>query len=207
MDLSRAQLKNDQTGYFCPVHYYIDHMKFIKKRNIVLYTLLIQGLQDHVTGPVRGVARPVDRGFSIISSVPAEFSLIDFALRRPAERQPPVLKIINRLNSLFGKNYSCLLVNKIVPALNGVKSVPIRFIFIHIPECCTDPEVPVTVNDAVPTGVSGSVVVTVSVEVAPLAPGETVLGTKTHTVCAGRPEHESATSPAKVPPSGSTVTV
>jgi hypothetical protein len=62
-------------------------------------------------------------------------------------------------------------------------------------------------NDAVPTGVPGSVVVTVSVEVVPLAPGEAVLGRKAHTVCAGRLEHESVTSPANVPPSGSRLTV
>jgi hypothetical protein len=78
---------------------------------------------------------------------------------------------------------------------------------VAVVECSRSPEVPVILKLAVPVGVSGTVVETVSVEVTALVPGVTVLGENAHDVAAGRSEHESNTTSSNEAVSGLMVTM
>ena len=57
-------------------------MEFVVEFDIVFYTLLVERLQDHVTGAIGGVAGPADWHTGDIVGVSAEGALGNTPIRR-----------------------------------------------------------------------------------------------------------------------------
>jgi hypothetical protein len=75
MQLARRKFDSDNAGSLAIGNEKIQNLKFIKERDPILQTLLVQGLQDHVTCAIRGM-RGTANGFArFIIGVPAERSL------------------------------------------------------------------------------------------------------------------------------------
>src|SRR5262249_12068658 len=74
----------------------IEHVKFRKELHARLDRLLIQRLEDHVAGSVRGVAGAPHRCLAEVSSVSTEAALIDQSFRGSAERKPAMLELVDR---------------------------------------------------------------------------------------------------------------
>jgi hypothetical protein len=80
----------------CPSSYQeINDLVFVVERHIVLDTLLVNGLQDHVTGAVGRMTGPAHRLLGRVIRMPAKRALSNFAVRRPIERQSHVFQIVD----------------------------------------------------------------------------------------------------------------
>ncbi len=55
-------------------------MVLVVELDAVLEALLVQGLQDHVAGPVGGEAGSPDRPLAVVAGVAAEPALVDLAV-------------------------------------------------------------------------------------------------------------------------------
>ena len=80
----------------------VDQVELVEEVDPVLDALLVQGLDDHVTGAVSRVAGPTDRSLSEVAGVAAEESLVDLALFGPVERQAHVLQLEHGVDRLAG---------------------------------------------------------------------------------------------------------
>ncbi len=110
----------------------IDHLKFIEKDDFVFDALLVEGLQDHVSGAVGRVTGPPDRPLAEVAGVPAETALVDTTFGGAVEGQTAVFEIVNRLDGLFGQNLGGLLVDQVVAPLDGVEGVPLGLVLLHV---------------------------------------------------------------------------
>ena len=112
----------------------VQDMILIVEMHLVLDALLVTGLQNHVSGAVRGVTGPAHGRLAVFLSMPAERPLRDFAVRRAAEGQPPVLQVVNGLNSLAAQDLRRVLVNEVVAALDRIEHVPFPVVLLQVPQ-------------------------------------------------------------------------
>ena len=110
----------------------VEQMELVVEVDFVLDTLLVERLEDHVAGAVGGVAGAAHRRFAVIARVPAERPLSDLPFRRAAERQAPVLELVNRFDGFAAKDFDRVLVGQIVAALDRVKHVPFPVVFFEV---------------------------------------------------------------------------
>jgi hypothetical protein len=139
MQSSGRQFQRDDTRAFATFDQYVHEMELVEEGNIVLYTLLVQCLEDHVPGAVGGVTRPAHGRLAEIPGVTAEPALVDFSFRRPAEGQTPVLKVVHCPYRIFGQDSAGLLIDQIVAALDSIECVPLELILLNITERSADP--------------------------------------------------------------------
>ncbi len=116
----------------------VDHVVLVVELDAVLDGLLVEGLQDHVAGPVGGEAGPADRPLAEVAGVAAEPALVDLAVGRPVERQAHVLELDHRLDRLAGEHLGRVLVGQVVTALDGVEHVPLPVVLLEVAERGTD---------------------------------------------------------------------
>jgi len=64
----------------------------------------------------------------------AEAALGNLAFRRAAERQAPVLQLVHGFHRFPGQNFRRILVNQVVPALDGVEHVPFPVVLFVVAE-------------------------------------------------------------------------
>src|SRR5690606_37076310 len=74
-------------------HYEVEHVELVEEVDAVFDAVLVQRLQDHVTGAVGGVARAAHRALAVVAGVPAEAALVDLALGGAVEGQSHVLEV------------------------------------------------------------------------------------------------------------------
>jgi hypothetical protein len=110
----------------------VNDLKLIIEKHVIFDTLLIECLQNHMAGPVGCIAGPADGCLSEVSGVAAKPTLIDLPFRGSAERKPPVLKIVYRLDRFFGQNHGGTLVHQIISAFYCVEGMPFGFVFLHV---------------------------------------------------------------------------
>ena len=86
VDLAGGQLVRDDTrGLLDAVdvlEQQVEHVELVEELHALLDAVLVQRLEDHVAGAVRGVAGPADRGLTVVTGVTAEAALVDAC--RPA---------------------------------------------------------------------------------------------------------------------------
>ena len=100
----------------------------------VLDGLLVQGLQDHVPGPVGREARPADGPLAEVPGMAAEPALVDLALGRAVERQAHVLELDHGLDGFAGQDLRRVLVGQVVATLDGVEHVPLPVVLLEVAE-------------------------------------------------------------------------
>ena len=109
-------------------------MKFVEEHGAFFDVLLVERLQDHVAGAVFGVAAALDGGLAKLAGVAAELALGDLAFLGARKRQAHVLKLVDRLDHVFGKNLGGVLVGQVIAPFDGVVHVPFPVVFLDIAE-------------------------------------------------------------------------
>ena len=100
VQLSGGELVGDDAGRAPLAHQQVEHVELVEEADVALHALLVEGLQDHVPGAVRCVAGALHRGLAVVARVAAEPALVDLAVRRAVERQPPVLQLVDGVDGL-----------------------------------------------------------------------------------------------------------
>ena len=85
-----AQLNSHNPIALVAVHDDVNHLKFIKKLDIVFNTVLVQCLQDHVAGAVGSMAGPLNSLLGLGVGMSAKAALANFAIGGAVEWQPHV---------------------------------------------------------------------------------------------------------------------
>jgi hypothetical protein len=134
-----AKLDGNDTAGRAIVDQEIDDMVLVEESHFVLDALLVEGLQDHVSGAVGGVTGTTHRFFSEIAGVPAEATLADAPFWCSVEGQAHVLQLDNRIDRFLGQYQSRILIGQIITAFYGVISVPQRFVFFQVAQGCANP--------------------------------------------------------------------
>jgi hypothetical protein len=94
--------------------------------------LLIEGLENHVTGSVGGIAGTPYRGLAEVTGMPPETPLPDFSVGGTGKGKALVLQIIHGTDGIFGENHGGFLVHQVVPALHRVEGVPFGLILFIV---------------------------------------------------------------------------
>ena len=116
-------------------HDEVEDVELVVELHAVLDALLVQGLEDHVTGAVSGVAGAAHGGLAVVAGVPAEATLVDLALGGAVERQPHLLEVEDGVDGFLGHHLGGVLVDQIVTALDGVEGVPFPVVLFHVRQC------------------------------------------------------------------------
>ena len=114
------------------VHQQIHHLILIEEGDVVLDTLLVHRLKDHVAGAIRGVTGAAHRLLSRVVGVAAKGALGDAAVRRTIERQAHVFQLVHHPHRLVAEDLHGVLVGQVVRALDGVERVPLGVIFFQV---------------------------------------------------------------------------
>ncbi len=131
---ARAQFERDHAADRAVVHDQVDDVEFVEEVDFVLDTLLVERLQNHVTGAVGGVAGAPHGFFAEVAGVTAETPLADASFRRAVEGQAHVLQFDHRVDGVLRQHVRRVLVGQIVAAFDGIVGVPERFVFFEIAE-------------------------------------------------------------------------
>src|SRR5688572_6699839 len=78
----------------------IHHLIFIQEMDIILEALLIERLQNHVTGAIRRITGSLNGPFAEIPSVAAERTLIELSVRGAIEGEPHVFEVVHGFDCL-----------------------------------------------------------------------------------------------------------
>jgi hypothetical protein len=110
----------------------VEHLELVEEGHAPGHALLVERLQDHVSGAVGGVAGPLHRRLAVVASVAAEPALVDPAFGRPVEREPEVLELDDRVDCLPAHDLGRGLVDQVVAALDSVEGVPLPGVLFHV---------------------------------------------------------------------------
>jgi len=91
-----------------------------------------------VSGPVGCVTGAPDRSFAEVAGVATEAPLVDPAVRCPVEGEAPVLELDDGVDRLAGQDLSCILVDEVIAALDGIEHVPDPVVFLDVAERGSD---------------------------------------------------------------------
>ncbi len=110
-------------------------VELVEELHVVLDAVLVERLQDHVTGAVGGVAGAAHRGLAVVAGVPAEAALVDAALGGAVERHAHLLQVEHRVDGLLAHDLDRVLVGEVVAALDGVERVPLPVVLFDVGQC------------------------------------------------------------------------
>ncbi|CCK27925.1 hypothetical protein BN159_3546 [Streptomyces davaonensis JCM 4913] len=110
----------------------VQDVELVEELHALLDAVLVQRLEDHVAGAVRGVAGPADRGLAVVTAVTAEAALVDGAVRGAVERQAHLLQVEDRVDGLLRQDLRGVLVDQVVTALDRVEGVPLPVVLLHV---------------------------------------------------------------------------
>src|SRR5579884_2398557 len=132
MNLACANLQCDYTTGLTFINEQVEDEVFIEETHLVFDGLLIHGLQQHMAGAVGGVAGAADGAFAVVAGMAAEAALVDAPVICAVEGQAAMLKLVDGVDGVAGKNLGCWLVYQVVAALDGIVHVPFPVIFFLV---------------------------------------------------------------------------
>src|SRR5208282_4389004 len=124
----------DAAAHAFIIHDQVEREVFDEELHVVLQALLIQRVQNGMTGTIGGGAGASGGRFAVIRHVAAERALVDLALLGPAERHAEVLKLVHRLHRLAAHVLDGVLVTQPVRPLHGIVHVPAPVVLVHVAE-------------------------------------------------------------------------
>ena len=154
VELAGGDLDGHDPAALAVDHDEVKHVEFVEERHASLDALLVEGLEDHVAGPIGRVARAHDRdpglgglgplgGVAVIDrvglGVAAESSLRDPPVGRPVERQAHMLEVVDALDGLLAEDLGGGLVDEEVAALDGVVGVVLPRVILEVRQGGGDP--------------------------------------------------------------------
>ena len=110
----------------------VEGVELVEELHVVLDAVLVQRLQDHVTGAVGGVAGTTHGRLAVVAGVPTETTLVDLALGGPVEREAHLLQIEHRVDGLLGHDLDGVLIGEVVTTLDGVEGVPLPVVLLDV---------------------------------------------------------------------------
>ena len=116
----------------------VDREVLDEELGIVPEALLVEGVQDGVTGAVRRRAGPLGGAFPEVGGHPAERALVDAAVLGAGERDAEVLQLDHGRDRLAAHVLDRVLIAEPVRALHGVVHVPAPVVLAHVAERGTD---------------------------------------------------------------------
>ena len=141
VDLAGGELVGDHAGGAHALvgarvagHQHVEHVVLVEELHLLLHAVLVEGLQDHVAGAVRGVAGAAHGRLAVLTGVPAEAALVDAPLRGAVEGQAHLLQVEHRVDGLLGHHLGGVLVHQVVAALDGVVGVPLPVVLLDVGE-------------------------------------------------------------------------
>ena len=141
MQLAGLELQGHDPAAAPVLHQQIQDVELVVKLDPLPDGLLVEGLEDHVTGAVGGVAGPPDGLLPEVLRVPAEAPLGDLAVLGAAEGEPHVLQLVHHVRRLAAHDLDGLLVAQVVAPLHGVEHVPLGpvAVVVHVAQGGADP--------------------------------------------------------------------
>ena len=133
--LARRQLQRDHAADPAarPVrHGQVEHLVLVVEGDLGLDALLVERLQDGVTGSVGRVAGAADGRLAVVAGVAAEAALVDQALVGPVEGQAQVLELDDGVDRVAAHHLGRVLVDQVVPALDRVEPVPLPVVLLDV---------------------------------------------------------------------------
>ena len=112
----------------------VEDVELVVELHALLDAVLVERLEDHVTGAVGGVAGAAYGGLAVVACVPAEASLVDPALGGAIEGQAHLLEVDDGVDGLAAHDLRSVLVDEVVTALDGVEGVPLPVVLLHVGE-------------------------------------------------------------------------
>ena len=116
------------------VFHQIQRIPFRKNGGVVFQVLLVQRVQQRVTGTVSRCCGTRRLFAAEVFRLAAERTLIDTAIVKTGERQPHVLQFQNRFRAGFAHIFNRVLVADVVRSFYGIVHVPFPVIFMGITE-------------------------------------------------------------------------
>ncbi len=136
VDLAGGELVRDHAGRLLDAvlldQELVQDVELVEELHALLDAVLVQRLEDHVAGAVRGVAGPADRRLAVGAGVAAEAALVDGAVRGAVERQAHLLQVEDRVDGLLRQDLGGVLVDQVVTALDRVEGVPLPVVLFHV---------------------------------------------------------------------------
>src|SRR5450756_775896 len=96
--------------------------------------LVVEGVKNHPSCPVRSIAGSLYRFFSIFTGMTSKVPLGYFTLCIAAERNTHVLKFINHTGSVLYHNLNSILVSEVITSLDSIEHMPFPVVFFFIPD-------------------------------------------------------------------------
>src|SRR5215211_7683176 len=114
----------------------VEDVELVEELHLLLDAVLVERLQNHVPGAVRGEAGPADGCLAVVAGVATEPALVDPSLGRPVERQSHPLQVQDRVDGLLAHHLGGVLVDQVVTALDGVEGVPLPVVLLDVRQRC-----------------------------------------------------------------------
>ena len=112
----------------------VEHVELVVELDVAGHALLVERLQDHVTGTVGGEARAAYSGLAVVAGMAAEAPLIDPSLRGAVERQTHLFEIEDGVDGFLAHHLGGVLVDEVVAALDRVEGVPLPVVLFDVGE-------------------------------------------------------------------------
>src|SRR5699024_1540019 len=120
------------TGSVLVDHKHVEHVELIVELDVVLDTVLVEGLKNHVTCAVGSIAGATNRGFTVIACVATETTLVNLTFGRTVERQSHLFQVPDRVDGFFGHDLGSVLVHDVVATCGSVACVPFPVVFFNV---------------------------------------------------------------------------
>merc|ERR1719352_104818 len=139
VDGAVLQAESNHSPALSILHQQVDGKVLDEVVAVIAEALAVQSVEEGVTGPVSNAAAPVSlTSLAVLVRLASKGTLVDLALRGPAERHPIVLKLNDGGGRLSGHVVDCILVSQPVGAFDSVIHVPPPIIRFHVAQSCVD---------------------------------------------------------------------
>ena len=133
IDLSRLDVHGDHAAATAVVgEEDVEQVMLVEEVDLVLDSLLVEGLDDHMAGAVGGVAGAAHRGLAEVASVATKAALVDPAVRCPVKGETHVFEFEHGVDRLAGEDLGGVLVDQVVSPLDRVEHVPLPVVFFGV---------------------------------------------------------------------------
>ncbi len=132
VEVTGGQLVGDDGGHPAVDQGHVEGHELVEEGDPALHALLVEGLEDHVTGAVGRVAGPAHRRLPVVAGVAAEAALVDAPVGGAVEGQAVVLELDHRVDGLGAHEARRRLVDQVVAPLDRVVGVPLGRVLLHV---------------------------------------------------------------------------
>ena len=113
----------------------VEHVVLVIELHLLLDALLVQRLQNHVSGAVGRIACAPHGRLAVVARVSTKAALVDVAVLGAVEGKAHLLEIEHGVDRLVAQDLRGVLVNQVVAALDRVEHVPLGVVILDIAQC------------------------------------------------------------------------